>query len=529
MSTDNAPALRPTGFGPLELDDRPITRRDLQFAPFEIEGASQIWVRDLALGQTHILSMHEIDVLSAMNGERSFREIFDDIRSRFVVDDGPLAQFCERLEWKFLILTLRNRDAFEKMQRWNKLKNKPKRHQYRRVPARDVLDGPFVIDPELRHDCLHSGHCCRQYAIVLTDDKLATLKKHRFETLPAERPSEFSDPSPPKEGEPQTHVLKRTEGDWCHFHVNDRCAVHAELGAAAKPIPCRLFPIDVIYTPQGIRPFLLHECATQHRTFASGTPIAERQEELRATLRAEPQMVLRATPESVYLLESLKVSYEAYRMLAWRMGRELEPSARPDRWWEKNAAIWSGLKSWYESSDEVAWPTLIDGIAETPHEPDAARRCSAAASIAVSLCEVVTMLALLHKWKLVRNLNSEYVRLDRFQSLLEGLVERLRDGQWPTLDAERDETAAYLRRFLHNHLDSHQALYYPTASDGFAVLRLLWICVATSVEASADEGLDELALVHRELAWWLTLFRFDEVRAALSDLPSAETEALLEC
>lgn len=338
MTTESPTEARPTGFGPLQLDDRPITRRDLQFAPFDIEGTQQVWVRDEALGQTHVLSMHEIDVLAVMTGEQSFREIIAEIRSRFVVDDGPLIQFCERLEWRFLILTQRNRESFAMMERWTGLRKKPKRHQYDRVPARDVADAPFVVDPELRHDCHHSGHCCRQYAIVLTDDKLAPLSKHRFRSLPAERQGAFSDPAPPKQGEPQTHVLKRTEGDWCHFHVGDRCAVHAEMGPRAKPIPCQLFPIDLVHTPQGIRPYLLHECATLHESFASGTPIREKEEELRQVLRDEPQMVLRKTPESVYVLESLKVSFEAYRMLLWRMRASLGQGEEPEAWWTACAA-----------------------------------------------------------------------------------------------------------------------------------------------------------------------------------------------
>lgn len=188
----------------------------------------------------------------------------------------------------------------------------------------------------------------------------------------------------------------------------------------------------------------------------------------------------------------------------------------------------NALLLWYELDEELEWAELVSGLPHHEHTPDREARCASGRGAVEPLYQAVHMLSTLHTIRLVRNLNASYVDLPRFERELERLMRRLEANDWPLLAVEQPETANYLRRFLLNFIDSHQLLYYATACDGMAMLRLLWLCIASSVEsARAGSELGELALVHKELAWWLTLFRFDEVRAALSDTPSALTEGLL--
>lgn len=57
----------------------------------------------------------------------------------------------------------------------------------------------------------------------------------------------------PEEATPNRELFLRTEGKRCQFLRDDNlCTVHAQFGAQAKPVMCRLFPYHLRATPTGV-------------------------------------------------------------------------------------------------------------------------------------------------------------------------------------------------------------------------------------------------------------------------------------
>lgn len=136
--------------------------------------------------------------------------------------------------------------------------------------------GPEPVDlaPGLRFACDGSGTCCAMY------DEVA-VEPHEAGALLSVVPPGWRRPAaqlltPARPGAPEAGHHPAAWKGRCAFARDDgRCAVHAALGPAAKPIACRLFPLHAVRAAGRLRVSLRPECACVSRSATGGTTLAD--------------------------------------------------------------------------------------------------------------------------------------------------------------------------------------------------------------------------------------------------------------
>ena len=104
------------------------------------------------------------------------------------------------------------------------------------------------FDVEQRFTCQQCGRCCRRpWDIALTPAEAEAYGKANLARLFRETPDgpegSGRDPFEPIPGHPQhLRIRKRADGACGFLSPGNRCRIHEELGAASKPLACRLFP-----------------------------------------------------------------------------------------------------------------------------------------------------------------------------------------------------------------------------------------------------------------------------------------------
>jgi Fe-S-cluster containining protein len=103
------------------------------------------------------------------------------------------------------------------------------------------------IDPEQRFTCQSCGRCCRRWDVfVSAAEREAYGRRHvaqwfREPGAPAEGTDR--DPFEPVPGYRGFFRIRTRDDGSCGFLSSDnRCRIHEELGAASKPLTCRMFP-----------------------------------------------------------------------------------------------------------------------------------------------------------------------------------------------------------------------------------------------------------------------------------------------
>jgi Fe-S-cluster containining protein len=106
----------------------------------------------------------------------------------------------------------------------------------------------FHVDAEQRFACRSCGRCCRRgWDIALTVGEAAAYTKMRaarwFREQPDGPEGTAADPFEPVPEHPAyLRIRKRSDGACGFLSLENRCRLHEELGAAQKPLTCRLFP-----------------------------------------------------------------------------------------------------------------------------------------------------------------------------------------------------------------------------------------------------------------------------------------------
>jgi Fe-S-cluster containining protein len=96
------------------------------------------------------------------------------------------------------------------------------------------------IDPAQRFTCSQCGRCCRGFDVVVT---AAEIDLYRRRNAAAWFLGDRGDPFEPVPGAPALQRIRQREDGRCGFLSDEnRCRIHEELGAAKKPLTCRLFP-----------------------------------------------------------------------------------------------------------------------------------------------------------------------------------------------------------------------------------------------------------------------------------------------
>jgi hypothetical protein len=123
--------------------------------------------------------------------------------------------------------------------------------------------------------------------------------------------------------------LRQLDGRCVFLRPDERCAVHALHGAAAKPGFCREFPYHLVSDPRGTAAVIRATCAGFHRSFRDGDAIAPADVDAAAAL---PRVVPRAAfaPERVAVLPGVDVDLESWmdaeeELLEGLVDQDLDP------------------------------------------------------------------------------------------------------------------------------------------------------------------------------------------------------------
>ncbi|HUG70716.1 MAG TPA: YkgJ family cysteine cluster protein [Pirellulaceae bacterium] len=93
-------------------------------------------------------------------------------------------------------------------------------------------------------DCASCGNCCRGSVIPLSDDDLKRLQEQRWETH-----ADFEAvQTVVRSGwfRKRTQLAQRSDGSCVFLTAENRCRIHAEHGADAKPLVCQMYPLQLV-------------------------------------------------------------------------------------------------------------------------------------------------------------------------------------------------------------------------------------------------------------------------------------------
>lgn len=108
-------------------------------------------------------------------------------------------------------------------------------------------DTGIVLPPGARFTCHQCGDCCRSFPVSLSDAERERYSKRDWkDVLPAHDGPVFDEVS--RGGGKVASLLKRRRDGACIFlgEKDSLCQIHAKLGAAEKPLACRLFPFTIV-------------------------------------------------------------------------------------------------------------------------------------------------------------------------------------------------------------------------------------------------------------------------------------------
>lgn len=215
---------------------------------------------------------------------------------------------------------------------------------------------PLKPYPGTRFECTGCGACCGGWDVRVSPAQLATWDETELRSAdPPLSPEPLLVRDVEAEGEPRYYLARR--GYSCALLEADRrCRLQRVLGAAAKPDPCRKFPLLLVLSPAGPVVSVRPDCAEYWRTWESGPLLAQAVGELGPILRRAP---LAYWPTEIRL--RLGVSLPSERLGALQAGL-LEAVAG-------EANVFEGLGAmarWLLEASPRSWP------AGSPSDSDAA-------------------------------------------------------------------------------------------------------------------------------------------------------------
>jgi Fe-S-cluster containining protein len=190
------------------------------------------------------------------------------------------------------------------------------------------------VPSEQRFTCAQCGACCRGgWAIVVTAAEVERYRSIGAARWYADADAPGADPFLPAPGG-HFRIRPRADGA-CGFLTDaNRCRIHEELGAQAKPLACRTFPFA--FHPARGRPLVTASASCPTIVRDEGEPVLARAREI-AALRAEwdrafpeperPLLLARGTPIEPATVATIRASLLAM------LDREPDaPAAGVARW-----------------------------------------------------------------------------------------------------------------------------------------------------------------------------------------------------
>lgn len=134
------------------------------------------------------------------------------------------------------------------------------------------------IDPAQRFTCHSCGRCCRRWDVVVTDSERTAYQKRNvaqwFREADSPTGGTARDPFEPIAGVPGYFRIRTRSDGACGFLSDaNRCRIHEELGSAAKPLTCRMFPFKFNPSPGAVVVTASFGCPTIAGN--RGEPVAE--------------------------------------------------------------------------------------------------------------------------------------------------------------------------------------------------------------------------------------------------------------
>ncbi len=132
--------------------------------------------------------------------------------------------------------------------------------------------------PWARFGCTMCGSCCGGHNVGPVSPKilegLAEVADELEDVITRERFSDkglfFGLPTGPRESSAMCHAAA---GSCVFLDDGGHCRIHARLGGEKKPLPCRVFPWELVVTPTGVRVAVQRECRDFSAATASHQPL----------------------------------------------------------------------------------------------------------------------------------------------------------------------------------------------------------------------------------------------------------------
>ena len=183
----------------------------------------------------------------------------------------------------------------------------------------------LAFDAEQNFTCRSCGECCRRaFDIVVTD-----AEKQRYEAANAGRWFRESSSSESRASvspfEPATagllRIRKRADGVCGFLSDENRCRIHEELGGAAKPLTCQMFPFSFDSVSGETRVAASRCCPTVVRN--DGRPLEAQQKEIGA-LVARWRKANAPVDRPVEWAPGLPLDPELLESMRWTLRRLLD-------------------------------------------------------------------------------------------------------------------------------------------------------------------------------------------------------------
>ena len=185
---------------------------------------------------------------------------------------------------------------------------------------------PIRSIPDTRFDCNGCGDCCRSYSLgPVEPEVIAGLEEAGIDRLwPAAGEAPWHEERVDEEDGRKRVYLRRREGGCVFLRPDNLCAIHALLGAEAKPWFCRYFPFTLLAEPDAVTLALRRECSSWHRTRKDGTPAMELVPDLLSMIDRVPPHGF--DPSGFLALPGVKLGGDYWRDLEERLVDHVEDS-----------------------------------------------------------------------------------------------------------------------------------------------------------------------------------------------------------
>lgn len=464
----------------MESLDRPRLRSDLKV----LAADECLQLYDPARREIFELATADLAILRLLDGQRTPRQIAQQSRRPL----GEVLDLVDDLADQMLLVDPEQEAYLASCRAAHEAEDLLLQPALDGRPAEEAAGIPIHVVDDARHTCRRCGACCH-YAVPIS---------------PAERRRLAGYPWPPEVGALfETHpdlqwggleetIATRSDPTRCVLlDETDLCRVHGTLGPAAKPLPCRLFPLAFpVRTPDRLIFSLTFECPWIWQTYDEGERLAERPAEL-AGLAAEMEEVY-ALPAEVPLDGARTLGAEAYS--DWERGLLAMPAAPATD------------PAWFLEMVQARWEEIAPG----------------GRSVVPSLAELAALAqalgrAVRENRAVVADCPEAEEGADAAAGVLEGLAARP-ETAWadvPWLDGPAADR--FLGRFVRHLIEGQQTLFYPNLWTGLRALAVTLLLArrdALLLERAAGREQVALAALNRALARWGRLLDLRPVRLA---------------